>query len=241
MALADVHVGKVRREQPAEQLVHHQRHLGAARGDQRRIAHELDGVAGALLGVEQHLLAGDVLALPRGASLSSSGRLNVASLQPPLVLGPAGVVVAPGEEQRSCDGSARRRCRDRPQWPGHRRRAHPRAGRHCNRRPPACDAASCPEAPSRSATVERRPGLVEAAELAERHAARQMRLGVLRRDAAMAASAAASASAKRSSLASAWARLTCDGGIGRDRARASRRRWPAPPRRGRPRAGWWPW
>ena len=72
----DVHVGEVRREQPAQRFVHHHRHLGAARGDQRRVAHELDGVAGALLRVKQHLLAGTSSPCHVGASLSSSGRLN---------------------------------------------------------------------------------------------------------------------------------------------------------------------
>jgi hypothetical protein len=86
------HAGDERDQRPA----HLEHELAAARRDQRDVAQELDGVAEALLGMQQDGLAGERLAAP--LRLREIARRQVADAPARLVFFPAGREVAALEQ-----------------------------------------------------------------------------------------------------------------------------------------------
>jgi len=92
----DDHLGHARQAiaQAAQRRLHFQDDARAARGDQRRVAQEMDRVAEPLLGVQQDRAAGDVFAAPLRPVEFPRIRQGFARAPAPLVFDPAAVQVA---------------------------------------------------------------------------------------------------------------------------------------------------
>ncbi len=96
---AEQHVDAVDRAQQRQQrLLRAQHHAAAARLHHRRIAHELQHVAEALLALQKDGLAGKILALPARPVGLQELLAEVAVFQPPLVLRPRRFPIARGDQ-----------------------------------------------------------------------------------------------------------------------------------------------
>src|SRR5579872_1751636 len=85
----DAKVAGKRTHERLQRPLHLEHDPGAALGNKRRIATELDGVAEALLGVQEYGLARDIGPAPQRLQKVASALLQMLGLPAPLVLRPA--------------------------------------------------------------------------------------------------------------------------------------------------------